>query len=103
MTSDEAIAPSRAARVEAVLRQHFTPRSIEVEDESARHAGHAGARAGGETHYKVSIVSESFRGLSRVERSRVVYSVLSNEFAGGLHALSLHLRSPDEISSLKPS
>jgi BolA family transcriptional regulator, general stress-responsive regulator len=67
-----------------------------VTDDSAHHAGHAGARPGGETHYSVVVVSDAFRGMNRVARSRAVHAVLEAEFAGGLHALSLVLRTPDE-------
>ena len=81
----------------AILSQSFSPLHLAIEDESARHAGHAGAAAGGETHYNVTIVSEKFAALSRVERSRVVHTALKGEFDRGLHALSLSLRSPDEI------
>ena len=88
---------TRLFRIEAVLRHDLAPLALHVEDESARHAGHAGARAGGETHYKVSIVSEKFAGLARVDRSRLVHTLLKGEFDRGLHALSLSLRSPGEI------
>jgi stress-induced morphogen len=67
-----------------------------VVDESARHAGHAGARPGGETHYAVLLVSEAFRGMSRVARSRAVHAALAAEFGTGMHALSLTLRTPQE-------
>ncbi len=80
----------------ALLRQHFTPERLQVADESDRHAGHAGAAPGGETHYRVLIVSHVFRGQSRVARSRSVHAVLGDEFAGGLHALEMTLRTPEE-------
>jgi BolA protein len=92
----------RAERIAAVLRAGFAPVSLEVVDDSARHAGHAGARAGGETHFNVAMVAEAFAGVSRVERSRLVHAALAEEFLGGLHALSLVLRSPSEINSQKP-
>jgi BolA protein len=88
---------SRAVRMEACLRAEFAPVDLVVEDESARHAGHAGARAGGETHYAIRLVSDRFTGKGRVERSRMVHSVLADEFAHGLHALALHLRTPSEM------
>ncbi len=87
---------TRAARLEATLRAAFHPSELLVQDDSARHAGHAGAAPGGETHFTVRIVSDSFTGLSRVARSRAVNTALASEFTGGLHALSLHLRAPDE-------
>ncbi len=82
-----------------MLELAFEPSSIDVVDDSARHAGHAGAGVGGETHFNVAMVSARFSGLSRVERSRLVHEALGAEFEGGLHALSLALRSPSEISS----
>jgi stress-induced morphogen len=87
---------SRATRLEQVLRQAFAPDLLRVVDDSARHAGHAGAQPGGETHYSVLLVSPAFRGQSRVARSRAVHAALAAEFAGGLHALSLTLRTPEE-------
>lgn len=87
---------SRAARLEAVLTQVFSPALVRVVDDSARHAGHAGAQPGGETHYSVLLVTDAFRGMSRVARSRTVHEALAAEFAGGMHALSLTLRTPEE-------
>ena len=60
------------------------------------HAGHAGARPGGETHYQVTLVSTAFEGLSRIARQRLVYAALREEFDTGLHALSLDLKTPGE-------
>jgi BolA family transcriptional regulator, general stress-responsive regulator len=86
----------RAARIEAALRGAFAPTALEIVDESARHAGHAGARPEGETHYAVRIEAPAFAGMGRVERSRAVHAVLAEEFAQGLHALSLRVRGPGE-------
>ncbi len=91
---------SRAARLETVLTGRFSPTLLRVTDDSARHAGHAGARPGGETHYSVLLVSPAFRGQSRVARSRAVHAVLAEEFADGMHALSLTLRTPEEQAAL---
>jgi BolA protein len=91
----------RRERIATALRAAFSPASLEVVDDSARHAGHSGARAGGETHFNVAMVAQTFAGLSRVERSRRVHEALAEEFSGGLHALSLRLRSPNEINSEK--
>lgn len=88
--------PSRMERLEAVLAQRFSPAELRVTDDSARHAGHAGARPGGETHYSVLLVSELFRGQNRVARARAVHAALEAEFGGGLHALALTLRTPEE-------
>lgn len=87
---------TRAERLRRALQAAFDPASLAVEDDSAGHAGHAGARPGGETHYTVRMVSAAFAGRSRVERQRAVHAVLAAEFAGGLHALSLVLRTPEE-------
>ena len=86
----------RASRIEAALRAAFAPSLVRVGDDSARHAGHAGARAEGETHYSVLLVAASFAGMGRVARSRRVHEVLAAEFGSGLHALALTLRSPEE-------
>ncbi len=87
---------SRADRIAARLTEAFAPTLLRVVDESARHAGHAGARPGGETHYAVLLVSAAFQGEGRLARSRAVHAALADEFAGGLHALSLALRTPGE-------
>jgi BolA protein len=82
--------------MEKVLRERLSPVDFELFDESSRHAGHAGARPGGETHYKLRLVSAAFGGLSRVARQRLVYATLAPEFEAGLHALSLDLKTPSE-------
>jgi BolA protein len=86
---------SRAARIRAALAS-LDPVAVDVVDESAKHAGHAGARAGGQTHYNVRVVSTRFQGLNRVARHRLVNEALAAEFATGLHALSLVLKAPGE-------
>ena len=78
------------------MRAALAPAEVEVVDDSARHAGHAGAQPGGETHYSVLAVSPRFEALSRVARHRLVHDALGAEFGGGLHALSLTLRTPGE-------
>jgi BolA protein len=87
---------SRADRLNAILRDAFSPALLRVEDDSARHAGHSGARPGGQTHYNVLLVSEAFAGMTRVERSRAVHAALEAEFASGMHALAMTLRTPEE-------
>ena len=86
----------RAARLETILRRAFSPLLLRVEDDSARHAGHAGAQPGGQTHFNVLMVAEGFRGMNRVARSRAVHAAVAAEFADGMHALSLTLRTPEE-------
>lgn len=86
---------TRRERIESRLRAAFAPSLLEVVDDSARHAGHAGAEPGGETHYRVIVVSERFHGLSRVECQRLVYTVLEDELRSGLHALQLTTRAPE--------
>ena len=87
---------TRADRISAVLTQAFKPIRLQIVDDSARHAGHAGAAPGGETHYSVLMVAEAFRRVTRVNRSRMVHAALAREFATGLHALALTLRAPGE-------
>ncbi len=87
-----------ADTIQRKLSHAFAPAEISVLDESANHAGHAGARPGGETHFDVRIVSEQFTGLSRVERQRRIYAALEDEFRGGLHALSLKALTPQEAA-----
>jgi BolA family transcriptional regulator, general stress-responsive regulator len=78
------------------LTKAFSPQSLTVEDESHLHAGHAGHRPEGQTHYRVYIVSEAFRGKTRIDRHRMINAVLADELAGGVHALAIHAASPDE-------
>src|SRR5579863_1032054 len=83
-------------RIVARLTEGLDPTTLDVFDESDRHAGHAGARPGGGTHYRVRIVSAQFDRRSRVERHRLVYDLLTAEFADGLHALALIAKAPGE-------
>lgn len=85
-----------ADRLRTKLVHALRPSSLTIVDESARHAGHAGAREGGETHFRVRIISADFAGLSRVERQRRVYAAVADELAGGVHALALTTLTPDE-------
>ena len=86
------------SRLRAKLEAALSPLALDIEDESAKHAGHAGARAGGETHYRIRIVSESFTGLSRVQRQRKVYAAVAEELAERVHALSLVTLTPEEAN-----
>jgi BolA protein len=85
-----------ADTIRGKLNAAFTPTELEVEDDSARHAGHSGAAPGGETHFNVRIVSQAFTGLSRVERQRRVYAALADELKAQVHALALVTLTPDE-------
>ena len=85
---------SRIERIRDLLTEAFTPETLDVVDDSARHAGHAGAAPEGETHFNVVIVSEAFEGLSRVQIQRAVNMVLAAEFETGLHALSIKASAP---------
>lgn len=87
---------SRIDRIRDLLTESFEPETLHVVDDSARHAGHAGASPEGETHFNVEIVAESFRGLSRVQVQRAVNMVLAREFETGLHALSMKARPPED-------
>ena len=78
------------------LTDRFTPARLDIIDESHRHAGHAGARPEGETHFTVTIVSAGFTGLSRVARQRLVYQTLAEELATRVHALALTTLTPEE-------
>jgi len=78
------------------LTAAFAPQSLRVEDESHHHQGHAGHRPGGETHFRLYIVSEAFRGKSRIERHRLINAALASELAGSVHALAIHAQAPGE-------
>ena len=85
-------------RIAEKLTAAFVPQSLDVADESHQHEGHSGHRPGGQTHFRVSIVSEAFRGKSRVERHRMINQILSSELSGGVHALAIHASAPGEGS-----
>lgn len=89
---------SVADTIREKLNAAFAPTQLVVEDESAKHHGHAGARPGGETHFRVAIVSPAFTGLSRVERQRRIYAVLAAELNDRVHALSLTAQAPEEAA-----
>jgi len=88
--------------IESIIRAKLTdalsPVVLEIIDESAKHAGHAGARPGEQTHFRLIVVSSAFEDLSRVERQRIVYGLLKEEFSVGLHALSLRALTPEEAN-----
>jgi BolA family transcriptional regulator, general stress-responsive regulator len=88
-------AEDRVARIRARLTEALGPSALEIIDDSALHAGHAGA-AGGGGHYRVRIVSARFAGQSPIERHRAVYHALGDLMGGEVHALSLRALAPDE-------
>lgn len=81
-------------RIEAALRERLAPLSLELQDDSHHHVGHAGAREG--RHYTLHIVSDRFSGLSRVARHRLVYDALAELLPRGIHALAIDARAPGE-------
>lgn len=91
-----------ADRIRAKLTAGLEPVRLAIHDESHRHAGHAGSRPGGESHFRVEIVAAAFAGESRVARQRRVYALLAEELAGGLHALALTTLSPEEDKNREP-
>ena len=85
------------------LSESFAPTRLELEDDSGRHAGHhheggVDGRAGGESHFNLTIVADAFRGQNRVARQRAVNAALKNELAGPVHALSIRALTPEEDS-----
>ena len=82
---------TRIQRIQQQLQAEFAPSQLEVVDESAAHQGHAGWRAEGETHIQVRIAAAKLRGMPRLAAHRAIHAVLADEFAGGLHALSIVL------------
>jgi len=86
----------RSAEIRTRLQQRFAPLALEVRDDSAAHAGHAGARDG-RGHFSVRIISSQFASLGRVERHRMVYGALGELMQSDIHALSITALAPDEI------
>jgi BolA protein len=81
------------------LTEAFAPESLRVVDESHLHEGHAGHRPGGETHFRVNIVADAFRGKTRIERHRMVNAALAAELAAGVHALAIQVAAPGEAAA----
>eukprot|EP00270_Netrium_digitus_P009330 TRINITY_DN2840_c0_g1_i1.p2 TRINITY_DN2840_c0_g1~~TRINITY_DN2840_c0_g1_i1.p2 ORF type:complete len:116 (+),score=11.69 TRINITY_DN2840_c0_g1_i1:58-405(+) len=91
---------SIASSIETKLTAKLQPLRLVVMNESYKHAGHAGNPSGAadaETHFNVEVVAQAFEGLQRVKRHRMVYEVLADELAGGVHALALKLQAPSEV------
>lgn len=82
---------TRTEKIETRLREAFAPRVLSVVDESERHRGHAGYQEGGESHFRVTIESEAFQGLGRIERHRAVHAALGRELVAEIHALALKI------------
>ena len=83
-------------RMLAILTASFAPTVLDVLDESENHRGHGGFREGGETHFRVRIVSSAFKGKSRVQQHQIVYQALKGNMGGQLHALALQTSAPPE-------
>jgi len=87
---------NRAERIRQLLENQLNPDSIRVEDDSWKHAGHAGVRESGGGHFRVTIIAECFSGQSIIQRHRMVNEALRGEFGPTIHALSIEAKSPDE-------
>ena len=85
-----------ADRIRTKLTEALAPVALEIVDESHKHEGHAGSDPRGETHFRVTVVSEQFAGKSRVERQRLVYGLLAGELSERVHALALRTVTPAE-------
>lgn len=85
-----------AETIERKLIRALAPQRLKIVDDSEKHKGHAGYREGGQTHFRVEVVSEAFAGQSRIARQRRVYDILAEELAGGVHALQLTTLTPEE-------
>ncbi len=84
-------------RMAEIVTRELRPTELRIDDESHLHAGHAGSREGGETHFRIDVVSEAFVGKSRVERHRMVNELMTDAFGrDGLHALAIRARAPGE-------
>ena len=87
---------SVAQRIRDKLDAAFEPERLAIADDSANHAGHVGARLGGESHFRIEITAAAFAGTTRVERQRLIYAVLADELAGPVHALEVRARVPGD-------
>ena len=85
-----------ANTIQRKLSKALSPSHLEVVDDSARHSGHGGARAAGESHFNLIVESAAFTGLSAVARQRLVMKILADELAGPVHALSIKAKAPSE-------
>jgi len=85
-----------AEKIRLKLEKAFAPETLEVRDESHLHSGHSGAPEGGESHFRVVLVSKVFEGQSRVARQRAINAILKDELAGPVHALAMKTLTPAE-------
>ncbi len=92
-----------AETIRTKLTAALAPANLTIIDESERHAGHAGSRPEGETHFQVVVVASAFEGKSRLERQRMIYGVLADELADRVHALTLKTLTPDEDTQYQPA
>jgi len=86
----------RISRIRAALEHELTPLQLDIYDDSAKHAGHAGAREGG--HFRVRIVAEAFRGKSAIQRHRLVFAAVADLMQRDIHALNIDAKAPEEIT-----
>ena len=86
----------RISRIRAALEQNLAPLELHIKDDSARHAGHAGAREGG--HFQVRVVSDAFRGKNAIQRHRLVFAAVDSLMGSDIHALNIDARTPEEVS-----
>lgn len=91
------VAEQRVARIRAALQKALAPVAIEIQDDSAAHIGHAGAREGG--HFRVTLIADTFRGRSIIERHRLVYDAVAGLMGSDIHALNIIARTPEEFAS----
>ncbi len=90
-----------AEMIRSKLREAFDPAALEVKDESYLHKGHSGAPEGGESHFRVRLVSKAFEGMSRIARQRAVNAALKDLLAGPIHALAMKTLTPEEAEKDK--
>lgn len=91
--------PKVAVSIRDRLQAALAPSHLELVDESARHAGHAGAPAGGESHFRLTVVAAAFTGLGRLERQRLIHRALGDLLDGPVHALSIRALAPEEAET----
>ncbi len=91
---------TREKRMISAVISAIDPQKIQINDESNRHVGHAGAQPEGETHYKLYVVARAVEGMNAVARHRKINTILANEFESGLHALNITARTPEEEAAL---